>query len=215
MTWTIESDEVTNFIQYSENFENWVKGAGYTTVVNNYGIDPFGFRSAAYVEDTSTTQYGQIYISLISNGNEGIDGNVQRTFSMFVKKDSVTTRTCTITMRYGIPAKVAGTNLNTSTGNSSLFGTTETGMSNTGSGIDDYGDYWRMWVTSRNTVYPLQSVMFIPANSSAIGVGGNVNNVGSCVIACAQLELGSDPTGYIKTEGEWVTKRKVGEWVKQ
>ena len=201
-TWTIPSDEVTNLLPYSEDFTQWGKDYD-EEIQNNYSFDPFGYVGGTLVTDISESTLGQIYYLV------NLNGTLTRVFSVFVGKDTNTTRVCTLRMAYS--GAIGALRLNTYTGEVYPFdgGTNVTFVDY---GCDDYGTYWRPWVATKKDT--LVSVGLLPSNAVTIDGNSDLTLKGSAVFFGAQLEIGTNPTGYIKTDGEAVTTEKKTEWAR-
>ena len=205
MTWTTVTEFVTNLIPYSEDLSQWT-ALGTVTDSVNYYESPFGDRSATLVTDSSDADFGQLYYTIVADANDN------HVLSAFILKDEDETRVPSLRITFNGTKRVAA-RINTKTGEHYVVADTE--ITETNSGVDDYGDYWRLWVTGKRETGQIVSVILFPAATTSISAAADVAVTGSAVFFGLQLETGTDPSGYIKTEGEAVTKRKVGEWVKQ
>ena len=202
--WTSPETLVTNILPYSEDFTQWSANNG-ETAGNFVSTDPFGQQGGSLVSDTSTSELGQLFSTV------NISGNTTRTFSIFVQKDSITSRVCGIRMSY--TGSVAGAiRLNTSTGEIAL--NTGANVIVVDSGVDDYGDYWRLWIASYKTGVNLVSVGILPSNAVTVSGASDVTLTGSVVVFGAQLEVGVEPTGYIPTDGAAVTSERLTAWAR-
>lgn len=203
-TWTSPESLVTNILPYSEDFTQWSANYG-ETAGNFVTTDPFGQPGGSLVSDTSTSELGQLFSTV------NLSGNITRAFSIFVQKDSVTSRVCGIRMSY--TGSVAGAiRLNTSTGETAL--NTGSGVQVVDYGADDYGDYWRLWIASYKSDVNLVSVGILPSNATIVSGSSDVTLTGSVVVFGAQLEVGVEPTGYISTNGEAVTSERLTAWAR-
>ena len=201
-TWSDPSEFVTNLLPYSEDFSQWSSFNG-EEAGNYYSNDPFGNPGGSLVSDISDTTLGQLFTTL------NINGTVTRVFSVFVEKDTNVNRVCGLRMSY-LTSIAASLRLNTYTGE--VFSIAGTGVTIVDYGCDDYGTYWRPWVASKKDT--LVSVGILPSN--ALTVSGATDNtlVDSAVFFGAQLETGTNPTGYIATNGVALTDEKQTEWAR-
>jgi len=203
MTWTTVTEFVTNLIPYSEDLSQWTE-LGSVIDSENYYESPFGDRSATLVTDTSDADFGQLFYNVVANSNNS------HVLSAFILKDEDETRVPSLRITFNGTKRVAA-RINTKTGEHYVVADTE--ITETNSGVDDYGDYWRLWVTGKRETGQINSVVLFPATTTSISAAADASVTGSAVFFGIQLETGTNPTGYIKTEGEAFNKRKVGEWV--
>lgn len=180
----------TNLILRSEEFDNasWTKMGSPVTTANSTTA-PDGAGTADTLEDDSAASaYYTQNMAVADDSND-------HTFSLFVKKDSNTSRFPEFQLRYTGGTAVNGyTQLNTNTG-----ATTNRIGSPTVS-VESVGDYWRIVMTLANNssgntfltinVYPAVSNVFGSSVSAAVG---------SIIVWGAQVEKASFVTSYIPT----------------
>jgi len=203
-TWSPLDEYATNLLPYSEDFYGyWTQLTG-GNVIGNSSEGPFGEMNASLVEDNSNSGYGQlVYEVNISNNNS-------KCFSLFIKKDTDETRIVGIRQKFVSVTDSPTLRINTYTGDYYVIpGLSE--ISIDGYGVDDYGTYWRAWITTSATTL-LTYVVILPALAQSLEVDATNTIIGSVIIFGAQLEYAETPTGYIKTDGEAVTVEKRTEW---
>ena len=181
-SWKFEPQR-TNLLPYSEDFTNW--SVTNATLTENATISPDGTLNATKITDNATSGNHRV----ITPTTTPTSGNA--TYSIFLKKGTMTT--CFINMFSG------GTIANT-------FVDLENGTISGGSGlsqtIEPYGnDWYRVSITG------------VLANSSTYvyvyvkQIGGYVGAEDHIFMYGAQLEEGSFPTSYIRSNSGSVTTR--------
>ena len=190
----------TNLITYSEDFTNasWNK-LNSVTVSDNEEISPDGTLNASLINSPNTSNNS-------INNSISVSVNTDYTFSVFIKKDNNESRFPELFLRFYTSGGVAYeqyTQINTKTGITNVreeFGVN----SNT---VEDYGDYWRLSLTTNSNT---QTDCIFGFNSAKSNVFGTSNQqVGSAIIFGAQLEQGSYPTSYIKSNSGSATTRSA------
>lgn len=149
---------------------------------------PDGTMTAVQISDQSAAEFRGVQQS-ISVSRDTRSAVV----SIFVAKSVGTTNPC------GFNATFVG---GTSVGISFRIDTT-TGMYSTGGaqgGLEDYGDWWRIWgrVTNNGTNTSLTFGMYA-ATSTTFLAGDSVVGTGIADIWGAQVNLGNGPAEYVKT----------------
>jgi hypothetical protein len=189
----------TNIHPHGRAVNSW--SAGTAGVTANTHAGPDGTTVADTVTDSVTNGFpGKIHqmtgLSLSASAY---------TISLFIRKDSVTTRFPAMTAQFSTAtSQTQGAQINTSTGAHAAdpLGTPAA------RGVEDCGDYWRLWIVSNNpnASNTIASINVTPAKANTLG-GSGVNNVqGSIVVDLAQWELGAFATMPIPTTGSAVTR---------
>ena len=193
----------TNLITHSE----YIEGGDYSSTASfayNTHISPEGVQNALTLTDNSTSGIEQVeYRPAHTAGTSYV-------FSMFVKKDSDTTRFPEIFFRIGggITQEIT-TQINTSTGakiDSILNGDVSSEV------IDFSDDYWRVIIKAGDEVSDGNTFIRLrirPAAGDVFGVQ-NPTTTGSIVTYGWQLEQDATyPTSYIPTYG--VSQTRLGD----
>ncbi|MCK4783659.1 MAG: hypothetical protein KAV87_07915 [Desulfobacteraceae bacterium] len=169
----------------SREFDNaavWLPVGTPGTTANEIGVD--GVANAAYTLEDNVGASGEAITDSIAIPN---DSNTH-IFSVFVKKDAITSRFPALRIRYtdgGVDIN-ATIHLNTSTGE-----TTEvTAAVAAGFGADDYGEWWRLWVSCANNSsgHTTMYAYIYPANGSVFGTE-SIAATGSIVADQADVHL--------------------------
>lgn len=198
-------EQRTNELAYSEQFDNaaWVQ-TNTPTITANSTAAPDGATTADTVADTSTTAW-----QLIHQVAASFTGGGTYAGSCFVKKDATgrATRFPVFRVAYqGGTANNYDIKLDTSTGEFSLVAG-GTGAGAATGGVEDWGDYWRVWVAGpdngANT--SAQFEIYPAGGADAAWTTANTAN-GSVIVWGAQLEAGALPTSYIPTTTAAVTR---------
>jgi len=166
----------TNVVPYSEQFDNSSWGKTSMTVTPNAAISPDGTQTADKIIPSSASTTHQIYdLSLISSQTCAT--------SVFAKADGINT----FEILDGSSAV-----------NGAFFNLSDGTFTNKGSGVGSmiyYGNGWyRCIVISTTTGFRIYCPTSA-SNASGDGTSG-------VLLWGAQLEVGSYPTSYIKTQGE-------------
>ena len=183
----------TNLSTYSEDFSNAAWSKNNVSINTNNAVSPDGSLNASSIVGDGSTSYHWIQ----KDSGSGISGKTY-SISFFAKKGSLNFLQLVL--------------------DSSVFGIMhqnfdlENGVIGSSSGsatpfIKNYGNGWyRLGVTatatSSNTIKPLIAL----ANSNTIGRFGSFSTSGNIKIYGVQVEEGSYPTSYIKTNGGTVTR---------
>jgi hypothetical protein len=179
-----------NLLQYSEQFDNVVWGAG--NVTPDQAISPRGDMTADQVEDQNgaAATIGTQAAPIISSSDD-------YTFSVYVKKDNDETRfpEFRIQPTGGATEPLTAGQINTKTGQVSL---------RTGSGsvtATDEGDYWRVSVTesdndSGNTAVECS---ILPTFANTLGGAEDASLTGSIILWGGQLNSGTIAVSYEQT----------------
>jgi len=202
-------DTATNLLPYSQDFNPaWLFDS--IIVTDNVAIAPDGTMTAASVEDADGTDWQKIR-GTVTVPND----TVIRCASIYVRKESASP---TYYTRFEIVYDNGGTltahtltNIDLFTGyyEFSTFGTP--GWKQLYGGVEDAGDYWRLWIAGPNngTGNVNCSLYLYPAYNTAAATN-------TVVVWGGQLEVGSEPTPYIYTNGSATTAavRRDNHWAK-
>lgn len=181
-----------NALLYSEDFNNaaWVT-SGTIVVTPDAVAAPNGLTVATTLNDTDGAATSGITQSI----TVAADTN-NRTLSVYVEKDAITTRFPAIYIRYsGGSAVESYVSLNTQTGATSIIsGAAPTIV------VDDYVDYWRVSLTLQNdSTNTLLDLGIFPAYSSTLGGAASVATTGSINVFGAQIEEKGSVGKYQRT----------------
>lgn len=185
----------TNRCIQSRNIGGWSASGSPTEAQDQVGIDGVVNTAWTIGDDDAAAQEQEYLTVTVAN-----DSNVH-CFSMFFKKDSTISRFPAIRLRLqGGTAVNYAIHLNTTTGAVVV----ETGSNTpTGYGADDYGSWWRLWVSgANNTTGNTTAVLgFWPAIGTTIGTPANAAQ-GSCIVDAAQFEfVARVPSSFVLTAG--------------
>lgn len=189
----------TNKCQLSRTWTNSVIAAQ-----NQVGIDGTADSAALLTDDsaasselTSTTDW----TSVIPNDSNPV------AFSVFIKKDTTTTRFVGIFTRLTGGGVISGIyHLNTSTGAIAVeSGATVAALAV----VDSYGSWWRVLIVRNNDSsgnVTAQGIVY-PARATSLGGAGNNAAVGTCIADGKQIELNTKvPTSFVPTAGAEATR---------
>jgi hypothetical protein len=183
--------EKRNLLQRSEEFGNAVWGAG--SVTSDAAISPRGDQTADEISDASA-----VAVSVFTQPVPVQSSTVTYTFSVFVKKDQDETRfpEFRIQPKGGTSEPLTAGQLNTKTGAHQI---------RTGSGsmmVSDEEGYWRVAVSEADTASGNTEVecSILPAFTDLLGGEENVELTGAVTVWGAQLNQGSTPLTYEKTD---------------
>jgi hypothetical protein len=189
---------MTNLLAQSENFGHdvWHKTAGGATVTDNSTAPPSGFAGAANADTVADNSAGaaqriyQDYVKLSSDA-----GNY--CFSLFVRKDTDTSRYPQLYMEFqgGASPFVVGVNIDTQNGTLD----DPAGILPTGFGISSYdADYWRVYIREPDSGSNTNvRVSYYPARNTVSTAFESVAAQGSSIAWGAQLEAGvTTPSAY-------------------
>ena len=180
----------TNLFEYSEYFgDGW--SSNNVTITSNTSISPEGVQNATTLADTSTTAYQQMEYQ------PSLTAGASYAFSMFIKKDTDTTRFPEVFFRIfnGGTEQSVAVQINTQTG-------AKVDRYQTGSAVSDVidfsNDYWRLVITATdpNDGNSALRVFLRPAMGLTFG-SVDASATGGIVAYGLQLEQGSYPTSYI------------------
>lgn len=186
----------TNLLQYSEQFDNaaWVK-TGAVAITADNGTAPDILSGADTAAKTGTSD---AYLSQQQN----IIASATHTFSVFVAKDSTTSRFPEIFLRMGVGVSERYVNLNTATGATAVRASTGVASHS----VVNFGTYWRVTITCEGSGATTTAICGIrPAVATTIGIL-DLTATGSIVIWGAQLEAGTVATSYYKTTSAAATR---------
>lgn len=185
---TGESSE--NLMTEPENFSAW-SGAG-MTVTSNTTIAPNGELTADTIDDTDAVNIR----GSIRDFPHVVGGSYVA--SVFVKKADIprTTQFASIRLQYyGVLTRYYGIAFDLKTGEFLLYGT---GTSGHVGGVEDYDEYWRVWVGGADNFNNTSARVFIyPAYGASSAFVGSGTVTGSIVVWGAQAEQGVSPTEYV------------------
>ena len=186
----------TNLITYSEDFsQGYYVKANSLTVTSNNSISPDGTINASLINspDTSNNNFSRDFT---------VSTSTDYTSSIFIKKDDDESRFPEFGLRFYTTgtADEQYTQINTKTG-----ATTVRLESGTNSHkVEDYGDYWKLSLTTNSDIHTAGVWIFNPAKSDTIGTDNQ--QIGSAIIWGGQFEALSYATSYIPTAGTTVTR---------
>lgn len=193
---------ITNILKYSEQFDqpNWTK-IGSMNIVPNNAVAPDGSLTAYRIDANDAANFEQInqYVSSVY-----IDGAAYCA-SVFVKKDDIDASVRFPFLRIAFSTGgLVDIRFNTKTGFFDIGNQTTTLI---GYDLEDYGDYWRAWVSAVASGGLNVSMTIFPAGGTYSG-GFNYSNTaqGSCHIWGAQIRMGVLPGDYAKTLDQPNTK---------
>jgi len=189
----------TNVLLYSEQFDNAAWNKNNASVIANATVSPDGATTADTLTDSSTTTYGEVEQSVVIPGTA-----VPWEFSVYVKKDTITTRFPEFALRLwsgGVTAYEAYVQLNTNTG-ATIFRTSTGTVSAT---VQDMGGYWRIAIMVTNVDQTTAIIRICPAITSTFGTYEDTAT-GSIVIWGAQLEQKAYATTYMATTSAPVSR---------
>jgi hypothetical protein len=185
----------TNKCIQSRNFGGWTASATPTEAQDQTGID--GTANAAWTigDNDASGLEGEVLALSVAN-----DSNTH-CFSVFIKKDTTTTRMVGLRVRFqaGAPIDI-GIHVNTSTG---AIANEAGGTAPTASGIEDHGLWWRAWLAASNNGGGNTTAIIglRPAVGTVLGTVANAA-VGTCVVDAAQFEFNTKyPTSFVLTAG--------------
>ncbi len=186
----------TNQLEYSDEFDNsvWLKDD--FTVTTNQKIAPNGTLTADEVFENSATSARFLYQNIsVTSGND-------YTISFFVKYNSI---------QYLQLASSTGFSGSEYVNFDIINGTITKNPYNTVASIKQYSNNWfRISITETSTTTTTGRMFFasIPSGTSnrLAGYEGNTSN--SFYLWGGQMEQGTYPTSYIKTEASTVTRLK-------
>jgi hypothetical protein len=179
---------------YPRNFGAWTGSAPAPTAVQNEtGVEGAANIAWTLGDDSAVnTKYKYLSMAVPNNSNPAV-------YSVDIKKDSDETRFPLVFASFsgcGVPAKYVsfGVIVNTKTG--ALLNHTS---APTNSGIDDYGDWWRVWISKANNNVGNNSlaIYVYPAWTNAWATAAVTAATGTVIVDAAQVELNaSSPSAF-------------------
>ena len=184
----------TNVATYSEDFSNANWGKTRCTIDSNKGIAPDGTQTADLIVSDGTSGTKIIYDASI------ITPTASSTWTVSVYAKTIGS-VSTLQIEFGSGSNNGKANFDLSTG-TVIFNTPSGTVSDATGSITDVGNDWyrcSLTVTHSASWSGTTNIGFYDTSAST-------TTFGSILIWGAQLEQGSFPTSYIKTEGSQVTR---------
>lgn len=186
-----------NMLAYSQAFDQGYHVKSFAGVTANSDIAPDGSLTADTLTDNNSTSYAFIEASA---GTTVIGQDY--CLSVYIKKDAIgrATRYPVIRLSFVATTRFAQISVDTQTGETKIYQTAETYL-NSYYTVDS-GEYWRVVVSARFTGATAGSLDYriYPAAGSGSTWVESVALTGSIVAWGVQLETGTTPTEYVRTE---------------
>lgn len=187
----LTEDAATNLMTYSEQFDNVIWQKSNASVSPNLIASPDGTTTADKLIDDATTSVHRVFYSNFPSGT-------QRAFSVHAKKGEI--EYLCLFENNSIAPIVNGVIFNLNNGTVQL---NNAPSYYTSAGVIDCGDGWyRCYVVYTPTALSVPSISTSTLSTNSY-LGDGVKGL---YIWGAQLEAGSKPTSYIKTEALTVTR---------